>query len=236
MYEARKKGFDVHGIELNPVQARFIRHTMGIPCEEKSLGICSFGRKKFDVVFHSDVVSHFHDPIAEFRKIYRKTRPGGLLIFETGNFGDVDERYYSAYTRFQLPDHLFFFGERNLVDLLRLSGFELVRIRRYSILTQLSIMKYILLLRRLLRPAKYLLVWTFSRIGGEMLRGHYPVGWAHRPRFGGFRRVFAFVCFYATYLIRYPLGSILPKNGRPQTVIVTARKGGLVADTNANVI
>lgn len=111
--EARKKGFEVYGIELNSIQADFIRNVLAIPCEEHPLGESSFGGKSFDIIYHCDLLSHFYDPIAEFRMIHGKLSAGGLLVFETGNLGDVKERYYRVYTEFQYPDHLFFFwGEK----------------------------------------------------------------------------------------------------------------------------
>lgn len=222
--EARKKGFDVHGIEVNPAQASHVRHTLKIPCEDKPLEISSFGEKKFDVIYHCDVISHFHDPIEEFRKINRKLNHNGLLIFETGNFGDVEEKYYSAYTRFQFPDHLFLFGESNLRDLLGRSGFHVEHIYRFSILAQLSVMKYTAALRRILRSTQIPIVWILSRIGGiPFAQGPFITG-QRMPRIGRFRRILKQISRYSTYLIRYRIGSILPKRGRPLTLIVTARK------------
>ena len=222
--EARKKGFDVHGIELNPAQASHVRHTLKIPCEDKPLEMCSFGEKKFDVIYHCDVISHFHDPIEEFRKINRKMKHNGLLIFETGNFGDVEEKYYSAYTRFQFPDHLFLFGERNLRDLLARSGFHVEHIYRFSILAQLSVLKTTAVLRRILRSTQIPIVWFLSRIGG-ILFAQGPSNTGQRmSRIGRCRRILKQINRFSTYLIRYRVGAIMPKRGRPLTLIVTARK------------
>lgn len=223
--EARKGGFDVHGIELNPRQASFVRHSLDIPCEDKPLEICLFDEKKFDVIYHCDVISHFCDPIAEFRKFCQRLKPNGLLIFETGNFGDVDEKYYSAYTRFQFPDHLFLFGERNLRDLLGRSGFDVEHIYRFSILAQLSVMKYTAVLHRILRSTQFPFIWILSRMGG-ILFAHGPFANVRRgkSRIGRCRRILQYIDRYTTYLIRYRVGSILPKQGRPLTLIVMARK------------
>jgi hypothetical protein len=54
---------------------------------------------------------------------------------ETGNFADVSPRFYPLIRRterFQLPDHLFFFGERSLHLLLEQTGFTLRALHRYS--------------------------------------------------------------------------------------------------------
>ena len=222
---ARQRGFEVHGIELNPVQRSFIRQALRIPCEDRPLNVCSFGDKEFDVIYHCDVISHFHDPFEEFGMIYRKLKPNGLLIFETGNFGDVEERYYSAYTRFQFPDHLFFYGERNLRELLCRSGFDVEHIYRFSILTQLYAMKCVKVLRNIVQGTRLPVVWICSRIGGiRFSHGMSASAWHRKPWFGRTRRFLAYAYYYTIYIIRYGLGSILPKQGRPLTLIVTARK------------
>ena len=231
--EARKRGFDVFGIELNNIQADFVRRELGIPCEETPLDVCSFGTKKFDVIYHCDVISHFYDPIAEFRKIFHKLSPHGVLIFETGNFPEVKEKYYSAYSGFQFPDHLFFFGERNLRELLHVCGFELEQIYRFSILPQLWVVRYMRMLLEFGRLTQYLAVWISSRAGiipsasGRSSQRLGPESWHYR-----IKRAVDYIHRYAIANIRYRLGSIMPKTGRPQTLIVTARKRSRVVNVN----
>ena len=139
--EARKIGFDPHGLELNPIQANHIRNKLRIHCEESPLNTSIFGEKKFDVVYHCDVISHFFDPISDFKKINEIMKDDSFLIFETGNFGEVDQKYFKYIRRFQYPDHLFLFSTGNLVDLLERTGLDLVKIYRYALLPQLKRMK-----------------------------------------------------------------------------------------------
>ena len=80
--EARRAGFNVKGIELNPLQAQTIVQN-GIPCETRPVTL-AFTGKQFDVIYHCDVTSHFFDPIAEFKAMAARLKPGGLLMFETG--------------------------------------------------------------------------------------------------------------------------------------------------------
>src|SRR4030042_1232769 len=50
LYEARKEGFEVEGIELNTIQANFIKNRLGISLEESPLNAFSFAGKKFDII------------------------------------------------------------------------------------------------------------------------------------------------------------------------------------------
>lgn len=132
--EARRKGFEVYGNELNGIQADFINSILRIPCEDGVLDASSFQGKKFNLIYHCNVLSHFHDPIAEFKKIHDRLSENGILVFETGNLGDVKKKYYKVLTKFGCQDHLFFFSEKSLKQLPELTGFGLMKIYKYSLL------------------------------------------------------------------------------------------------------
>jgi 2-polyprenyl-3-methyl-5-hydroxy-6-metoxy-1,4-benzoquinol methylase len=132
--EARAQGYDVAAIEPNGVLAAFLADR-GIPCESSPLGPSSFGGLDFDVIVHVNVLSHFYDPVEAMRTMASRLRPGGVMVFETGNFADVTPRYYpliQASERFQLPEHLTFFGERSLARLLEAAGLSILSLHRYS--------------------------------------------------------------------------------------------------------
>jgi 2-polyprenyl-3-methyl-5-hydroxy-6-metoxy-1,4-benzoquinol methylase len=134
--EARRTGFGVLGVELNPTQASHIRTELGIPCVE-SLGAAEdLGAERFDVIYHRDVLSHFYDPQVEMERLRALLKPGGLHVFETGNLADVEHRYLKLIKSFQYPDHLFFYGERSLRRMLEQTGFSLIHIYRWSVLPQ----------------------------------------------------------------------------------------------------
>jgi 2-polyprenyl-3-methyl-5-hydroxy-6-metoxy-1,4-benzoquinol methylase len=212
LYEARKEGFEVGGIELNNIQANFIKNKLGISCEESPLDAFSFGGKKFDVIYHRDVISHFYDPIAEFRKMNERLKDNGFLIFETGNLGNVEEKYFKLFTSFQLPDHLFFFSEKNLKELLRRTGFEFVKAYKYSKLPLLWIM----------RSLK-------TKTDQFTVRGEKK---DLSKRNKSFLRINSFISKYFlrnafnyfSYLMLYKIGYVIPKKGRPQSLFVIAHK------------
>lgn len=110
--QARNNDFEVCGIEFNRIEADFIRNAFGIQCEGSSLDVSLFGGKKFDLIYHCDVLSHFYDPVMEFQKINKMLKENGFVIFETGNFGDVERKYYRLIDRFQYPEHLFLFQRK----------------------------------------------------------------------------------------------------------------------------
>ena len=111
--QARRDGFQVFAIEPGTLDAALIAEA-GIPVEITPLHEQSFGGRRFDVIYHCDVTSHFYDPLEEFRRIHAALAPEGIVAFETGNIGEIDEEYYRCFSGFSYPEHLFFFGERSL--------------------------------------------------------------------------------------------------------------------------
>jgi SAM-dependent methyltransferase len=210
--EAQQAGFEVHGIEINHAQARFMRDILGVPCEEAPFGPDSFGGMLFDMIYLCNVLSHLYDPLAEFQAISDRIKPGGLLVFETGNMGDVEPRYFHLIERFGYPEHLYFFSEKNLHDIVDSIGLELVDIRRYSVLPQLMLSR----LRRSLGTR------LRSQRGQPAPQSQNPppdVSASASQQTNGFS-----LRQFMSFLVRYEVGALAPKQGRPQTVLVLARK------------
>lgn len=224
--EARKSGFNPHGLEFNPIQANYIRNKLSIPCEESPLNTSIFGGKQFDVVYHCDVISHFFDPISDFKKINGIMKDGSFLIFETGNLGEVDQKYFKHFQRFQYPDHLFFFSTKNLVDLLERTGFKCVKIYRYSILPQLKVMKVLTSIKKAIQKhvVKFNEKEKDSSDGGSGDTKSVTNSQSVDAK-SLVKESIKHIYQYFNYMLRYKIGRIALKANRPQTVIVVARKG-----------
>lgn len=205
--QAQAAGFSAHGIELNPVQADFIRNIRKIPCIETPLNIDSFGTKTFDVIYHSDVLSHFYDPIQAMHNMHAKLKPGGYLIFETGNIADIDPKYYTVFNAMQYPDHLFFFGKKSLDNLLALTGFSVKKYYTYSILAQLRIIQML----KKIRSKK-----SDTPIAAPPFEEQIPSSRFATLVKTGYHRIM--------HAIRYQAGTYMPQHKKPQTIIVIAQK------------
>jgi 2-polyprenyl-3-methyl-5-hydroxy-6-metoxy-1,4-benzoquinol methylase len=218
--EARKQGFDVRGIELNGILRDFTQTELGISCENNPLDESLFGGLKFDIIYHRDVISHFYDPIAEFEKINDRLIDQGLVVFETGNLGDVEPKYYKLFSAFQLPDHLFFFSEENLKQLLERTGFTLLKAYRYSIVPQLRILGGLNSIIDMIKPLNRMRSSEEQRKSTAAASG---LAHAHSRSINPKQLVKnVYNCIY--YVLRYQVGHVAPKKGRPQTVVFVARK------------
>ena len=222
LLEAKKAGYEVFGIELNPSQSDHVQGVLGIPCEARPLAE-AHRDQMFDVIYHCDVISHFYDPIAEFRLMHDRLKKEGLLFFETGNIGDIAEKYYSVFAKFQYPDHLFFFGEKSLKTLLRQTGFELLEIRRYSILPQLKVLQFLQWVLKCIRPMIPKRDRKKTHNEGTA-SANFPPSALQENQGTPLPGPVKMVAHAFLHFLRYTVGRGLPKTGRPQTLVVIARK------------
>jgi 2-polyprenyl-3-methyl-5-hydroxy-6-metoxy-1,4-benzoquinol methylase len=209
--EARKRGYQPYGIELNPIEARWINENLHIPCESMPLGEASFGGKHFDIIYHRDVLSHLSDPIAVFREINRAMEKDGLLMFETGNIADVHEKYMKYFSQFSYPDHLFFFGEQSLKTLLEQTGFKCIRIYRETIFLQLLLQKVLWGIKDSLKDKNVI-------EDMELQKDLHPEG----GRLSLKRRLRLLYRYVGYYLSKF--GAIFPNKETPLKLVVVAQK------------
>ena len=211
--ESRRARFEPFGVELNLRQAKFIKEQFEIPVETNPFSESSFGEIYFDIICHFDVISHFYDPISEFKKFNKRLRDRGILFFETGNGGDLSQRWLKFIGRLQYPQHLFLFSKKNIEQLCNQTGFEIINIYQYSIYFQLLMIKLAQLFRENIkrfifkRGAKIV-----SENLQEILKKH---SW--------WKALSLKTALLMSFFIRYKIGKILPKVG-PKTMIYVAKK------------
>lgn len=213
---ARTAGFEVSGLEVNRQRAEFISQSLGIPCDSAPLSSSAPFGKKFDIVYMRDVLSHFYDPVAQFRLIHQIIAANGLLVFETGNLGEAQAKYFGVIPTFDYPEHLFFYGERSLRLLLEKTGFELLAIRRYTITLASRCEKLVQSLRKKKNPTDNSDRSTIIEKSERATRPGLKAA-AKKILLLGYD-------FLVEYLIKYQVGRLLPQYGRPQTLLVIARK------------
>ena len=92
------------------------------------------GTGQFDGAVAVDVIEHMDDPLRSLGRIFERLKPGGWCYLATLNTSGLNARLRGANWReARKPDHLFFYTEQSLRQLLDLVGFEDYRRLNWSI-------------------------------------------------------------------------------------------------------
>jgi SAM-dependent methyltransferase len=116
----------VEGIEPCAAKARWAEANHGLIREGRKLEDCP---GPYDGISLMNVISHVPDPTSFVSQLSARIRPGGLLVLETGNGAELSRKEYPG--SLFLPDHLAFFGEAQLRQLLSKSGLKLLKVDRH---------------------------------------------------------------------------------------------------------
>lgn len=77
---ARRRGWEVRGVELSPVAARYSREELGLEVFEGWLEDAPYEPASFDVAICDNVLEHTLSPLGTLRTLARLVRPGGHLL------------------------------------------------------------------------------------------------------------------------------------------------------------
>jgi 2-polyprenyl-3-methyl-5-hydroxy-6-metoxy-1,4-benzoquinol methylase len=122
------EGSVTRGLEPMAPKVAYARRR-GIDLQE---GFLEEVRERFDIVSSINVLSHVNDPAAFIKKFTRVLQPGGQVLIETGDMGNVESRSQFP-SILDLPDHVGFSTMDNIETMLKQAGLHPVRIHRARI-------------------------------------------------------------------------------------------------------
>jgi SAM-dependent methyltransferase len=126
LYVILPDGSRIVGLELNKGKAAAAQER-GLDVRPDDIDTVA---ATFDAVSLINVFSHIPNFRHFLAKIRSVLKPGGILLVETGNGGDL-ERRESYPDELYLPDHVVFAGMKNIETFMREGGFRLVTHKEY---------------------------------------------------------------------------------------------------------
>jgi 2-polyprenyl-3-methyl-5-hydroxy-6-metoxy-1,4-benzoquinol methylase len=128
--EARKRGFQVEGIEPSEENTQIAKRKYGLDLRNGRVEDFSFPEESFDVVFSSHVFEHLLDPLAVAKKLSSWLRTGGFHMIEVPNQFDTLGTRRRRLLRITTPrertflsiHHPVFFSPKTLQRLAEMSG------------------------------------------------------------------------------------------------------------------
>jgi len=125
--EARKRGYEVAGIELSAGNAAHAR-SLGVPVREvplEDLGPDEDGR--WDVIVLADVIEHLDDPVGALKRCAALLAPGGALLVVTPDPSSATARLAGRRWWGFLPAHTILLPRALLRELVAATGLVIAR-------------------------------------------------------------------------------------------------------------
>ena len=120
--EARRRGYDVEGLELSVQAARYARETLGLSVRETALEDAELDHARYDAVLAVDVLEHLDDPVAALERMCALLAPGGALLVVTPDPSSLMARVAGSRWWAYLPAHFCLIPRETLRRLICANG------------------------------------------------------------------------------------------------------------------
>jgi len=141
--EARKRGWDVYGVELSKWACDYARDNLKIDSTVcGTLEKASYPSEYFDAVVMKDTIEHLIDPKATLAEVRRILKPGGIICITTPDISSVLSRILKTHWWGINQTHFYFFSRKSIDDIVKTSGFTTKKIKLH---TRIFSLQYIIL-------------------------------------------------------------------------------------------
>jgi 2-polyprenyl-3-methyl-5-hydroxy-6-metoxy-1,4-benzoquinol methylase len=124
--EARRRGYEVSGLELSEASATHARETLGLDVQQTPLTAYPPPSEGYDVVVLADVLEHLDDVHAGLDRCRDLLGPGGVLCVVTPDPGSRTAQLAGARWWGYVPAHTYLLPRRTLRRLLTALGLALL--------------------------------------------------------------------------------------------------------------
>jgi len=145
----KQLGWEVAGIEIDPVAAEIAKTHFSIPIHVGSLENAPFSEASFDAVTMSHVIEHVEDPVAFVRLATYYLKPGGWLVIITPNAASLGVKVFGRdWYAFDPPRHFFLFTSKSLKKCIeQVNSFRQIKIFSLTRKSRKIYMKFVLVRR-----------------------------------------------------------------------------------------
>ena len=125
-YLAKKAGFEVDAIEMNTRCCEFLNKVVGVNAINSQDPIVTLEQMEpYDVIALWHVIEHLPDPWPTLEAIYKKLKPGGIIVLATPNPGSLQFKIMgSHWPHVDAPRHLMLIPMKLLAEKLESLGMQ----------------------------------------------------------------------------------------------------------------
>jgi len=129
---ARDRGWDADGIEPSSWAVKYARENYGLNIKEGSFNEASLPSNHYAAVTMVDIVEHMSRPLEAVQKAFEILEAGGILCLVTPDIKSLAARIAGAKWWHFRPGHLGYFTAKSLQNLLDLTGFTIIKKKKYA--------------------------------------------------------------------------------------------------------
>lgn len=130
---ANERGWDVYGVERNPVSGGAVKERFGDKVFIGLLENAHLEKRSFDVITLWDVIEHIPQPVEFLCRLKDYLRPDGILCLQVPNINSFISELKGVSWDWLTPgDHLYFFSPETIMQMIAQSGFESIHFRTWE--------------------------------------------------------------------------------------------------------
>jgi 2-polyprenyl-3-methyl-5-hydroxy-6-metoxy-1,4-benzoquinol methylase len=124
LWKAKKKGFDVEGLELSPYACDFVS-SLGMKVKNSSIYDAKLENHAYSAIIMKEVIEHLPDPKLALKKVFSSLKKGGVLFLTTGNYNSPERRLKGKNWFYFMPEgHIYIFSNSTMKKYLEEAGFS----------------------------------------------------------------------------------------------------------------
>lgn len=127
LYVAKKRGWEVDGIEPNKWLCEWAKKNYGIEIKSMTLLEQTYPNETFDVITLWDVLEHVDNPLKVLSECQRIIKKDGILIVNYPDIGSWIARIMGRKWFFLLSVHLFYFTPKTIKKMLKKTSFDIIK-------------------------------------------------------------------------------------------------------------
>jgi len=129
---ARQQGWKVDGIEISSWAVKLAKEKYNLPLQEGSFITAELRKNHYAAVTMIDFIEHIPHPFQALSKAYEILSPDGILCLVTPDINSFAAKIAGRKWWHFRPGHLGYFSTKSLYSLLRRSGFQVLKERKYA--------------------------------------------------------------------------------------------------------
>ena len=131
LYSAKKRGWQVYGVEPNKWLCEWAKKKYDIYIQPGTIDDLNYPEGFFDAITLWDVIEHVPNPSEVLRKCHRLLKPGGCIYLNYPDYGSYVSRIMGKRWVFLLSVHIYYFTRETIAKILQKEGFSPLKYRTH---------------------------------------------------------------------------------------------------------